>query len=204
MAPVVTWLGHASFRIEFEGKAIYIDPWKVKGGPKADLILITHTHFDHMSPDDIRSLSDEDTKVIGPKDLKEKVPEAIILSPGAVKTFGGIKIETHRAYNPKKEFHPKTNDWLGYVVDMAGYRVYHSGDTDVIPEMKDVGNIDVALLPIGGTYTMTPEEAAKAVSMIGPKTAIPMHWGDIIGSSSDAEKFKALASCKVVIQSPSH
>ena len=124
------------------------------------------------------------------------------MSPGDSRKEESIMIEAHRAYNLSKEFHPKDNNWVGYVVDIDGYRIYHSGDTDVIPEMRDIRDIDVALLPVGGTYTMTPEEAAEAVSMIKPKKVIPMHWGDIVGSRDDAERFKKLADCEVEILDP--
>lgn len=199
MVPRIDWLGHASFRIETEDKTIYIDPWKLKGGKKADLILVTHTHMDHFSEDDIKKISGPDTKIICTMDTKEGIRNLIKMSPGDRREEGGIMIEAHRAYNPSKKFHPMENNWIGYVLDIKGYRIYHSGDTDVIPEMDAVRDIDVALLPVGGTYTMTPEEAAEAVSMIKAKKAIPMHWGDIVGSREDAERFKKLADCEVEI-----
>ncbi len=199
MVPKIKWLGHASFRIETEDKTIYIDPWKLKGGKKADLILITHTHMDHFNEDDIKKASGPDTTIICSMDAKDGIRNLIRMSPGERREEEGIMIEAHRAYNPTKEFHPKEKNWNGYVVDIGGYRIYHSGDTDVIPEMKAVRDIDVALLPVGGTYTMTPEEAAEAVSMIKPKKAVPMHWGDIVGSRDDAERFKKLADCEVEI-----
>lgn len=199
MVPKIDWLGHASFRIETEDRIIYIDPWKLKGGKMADLILITHTHQDHFNEEDIRKISGPDTRIICTMDAKEGIRNLIKMSPGERREEGGIMIEAHRAYNPSKKFHPKENNWIGYVLDIKGYRIYHSGDTDVIPEMDGIKDIDVAMLPVGGTYTMTPEEAAEAVSMIKPKKVIPMHWGDIVGSREDAEKFKKLADCEVEI-----
>jgi L-ascorbate metabolism protein UlaG (beta-lactamase superfamily) len=163
--PKIVWLGHASFRIEHNGRTIFIDPWKLKGTTKADLILI------------------------GPSDVKPKLG-AINLKPGDAKDLGWVMVEAHRAYNPLKQFHPRTNDWLGYVIDLAGYRIYHCGDTDIIPEMADLRSIDVALIPVGGTYTMDPLEAVKAVAIFKPKLAIPMHWGDIIGDRTSADAFK--------------
>ncbi|MFW3146270.1 MAG: MBL fold metallo-hydrolase [Thermoplasmatota archaeon] len=203
MDPKITWLGHASFRIETEIGNIYIDPWKVQGSPKADYILITHSHFDHMSEEDIGKLRKSSTMIIGPADVAAKFPGTITLSPGESKKIGNITVEGHPAYNPKKEFHPGSNKWLGFVADIKGYRIYHSGDTDIIPEMKKVRDIDVALLPVGGTYTMTSKEAAEAVKILKPKKAIPMHWGDIIGGREDAENFKRIADCDVEILDPS-
>jgi len=202
MEPKIIWLGHASFLIESDAGNIYIDPWKLKGGLKADYILITHSHMDHMCEDDINKLRKDSTVIVGPHDVCEKLEGVVEIAPGDVKDLGKIKIEVHSAYNPKKEFHPISNNWVGFVVDLGGYRIYHSGDTDVIPEMKKIKNIDVALLPVGGTYTMTAEEAAEAVKVIGPKKAIPMHWGDIIGGREDAEKFKSIANCDVQILDP--
>jgi L-ascorbate metabolism protein UlaG (beta-lactamase superfamily) len=193
MEPKIIWLGHASFRIEHKGNIIYIDPWKLKDGPKADIILITHSHMDHYSEEDIGRIAKKDTVLIGPSDVKPKISMTHV-RPGDVKDLGWVKLEAHRAYNPNKQFHPKTNDWLGYVIDLGGYRIYHSGDTDIIAEMKDLRSIDVALMSIGGTYTMDPAEAAKAVSIFKPKLAIPMHWGDIIGDKSSADAFTKQSS----------
>jgi len=202
MEPRIIWLGHASFLIETDQGNIYIDPWKLKGGPKADLILVTHSHMDHLSEDDIKMIKKDGTVIVGPPDVAEKVPGTVVIGPGDMKNIGTFKVECHAAYNPKKEFHPSTNKWVGFVADIGGFRIYHSGDTDVIPEMKNIKNIDVALLPVGGTYTMTAEEAAEAVGLISPKKAIPMHWGDIIGGREDAEKFKKIAGCDVQILEP--
>lgn len=202
MEPRITWLGHASFRIDTDKGTLFIDPWKTKDQPKADMILVTHSHFDHLSEDDISALRKDGTMIMGPRDVKEKMPETIEISPGQRKELNGVVIEAYAAYNPKKEFHPREKGWLGYVVDIDGFRIYHSGDTDVIDEMNKLKDVDVALLPVGGTYTMTPEEAAKAVEMISPKRSIPMHWGDIIGGRDDALRFKELAKCKVDILEP--
>ena len=199
MQPKIEWLGHASFRIRSSKGIIYIDPWKTAGDPKADMIIVTHTHPDHLSEDDISRLRKKGTVIIGSKDVKDKVDGAVVLIPGGNKTISGITIEAVRAYNPAKDFHPKKNDWIGVVIDIDGYRIYHTGDTDIIPEMKDLKSIDVALIPVGGTYTMTCEEAAKAVKLFNPKKAVPMHWGDIIGGEDDAKRFKEIADCDVEI-----
>ncbi len=202
MEPRVYWLGHASFRIHSSYGIIYIDPWKTAGTPKADLIIVTHTHMDHLSEDDISKLKKENTIIIGSKDVTEQIPEAVTILPGENKNVGDVKIEAVRAYNPSKEYHPKANDWLGIILTVDGKRIYHTGDTDVIPEMNDVKDIDVLLIPVGGTYTMTAEESVEAVKIISPKKAIPMHWGDIVGGKADAEKFKELAPCDVEILEP--
>lgn len=205
MVPKIEWLGHASFRIIADRGTIYIDPWKVSTGPKADLILVTHSHHDHMCMDDIVRLSGPDTRVVGPADVASKIKRSYELRPRMYLEFpvkgraGPIKVEGYNAYNPKKRFHPMENGWLGLVVDLGGYRIYHSGDTDVIPEMEGIKDIDVALLPVGGTYTMTAKEAVEAVKVIRPKKAIPMHWGDIVGGRADAELFKKLCPCDVEI-----
>jgi len=205
MVPKIEWLGHASFRIISDQGIIYIDPWKVSSGPKADLILVTHSHHDHLSMDDIRRLSGPDTWVVGPADVASKMKKAHELRPRSYLEFpvkgkmGPIRVEGYNAYNPKKQFHPLANGWLGFVVDLGGFRIYHSGDTDVIPEMAGIRNIDVALLPVGGTYTMNPTEAVEAVKVIKPKKAIPMHWGDIVGGKADAELFKKLCPCEVEV-----
>jgi len=199
MEPKITWLGHASFMIESGGKVIYIDPWKLKDGPKADLLLITHSHFDHFSQEDIDKVAKDGTVVLAAKDVKPKGLDATPIVPGQVKDLGWARIEGHRAYNPAKQFHPKENDWLGFVIEVGGKRIYHSGDTDVIPEMKDLNGIDTALVPVGGTYTMDPAEAARAVAMFHPGEAIPMHWGDIVGDRASAEEFRKLSSVPVRI-----
>ncbi|MEA3558630.1 MAG: MBL fold metallo-hydrolase [Candidatus Thermoplasmatota archaeon] len=202
MEPRIIWLGHASFKIESENKRIYIDPWKTKNQPKADLILLTHSHPDHLSEEDVASLKKNGTVIMGPKDVGEKLPGTDVIRVGEKKEVGGIKVEAYPAYNLNKEFHPRANGWLGLVVDIGGFRIYHSGDTDVIEEMSAIDNIDVALLPVGGTYTMDPEEATQAVKKLSPKKAIPMHWGDIVGGKEDALKFKELADCEVEILEP--
>jgi len=202
MEPKIVWLGHASFRIESDHGIVYIDPWKLVKSVPADYILITHSHFDHLSLDDIKKIRKPDTIIVGPPDVAEQLDDVVKISPGDTKKVGRITVEGIRAYNPKKEFHPRNNNWLGYVVDVNGYRIYHSGDADVIPEMGGLNGVDVALLPVGGTYTMDPSEAAEAVKLIKPKKAIPMHWGDIIGGMENATEFSQLADCKVEILDP--
>lgn len=195
----IEWLGHASFRIVSAGKTIYIDPWKIQHPePKADLILISHSHFDHLSVDDVRKLSKPDTQIVCARDCAGQLAGRVhTLAPGQSVEVGGITIKGVRAYNPAKEFHPKAQNWLGFLVTIDGETIYYAGDTDLIPEMHELGPVDIALLPIGGTYTMSADEAARAAAAIKPRVkAIPYHYGDIVGSDADAEAFrKACTAC---------
>lgn len=198
----IEWLGHASFRITGEGKTIYIDPWKLGAkAPPADLILISHSHYDHLSPEDVAKISNPATRIICTRDSAEKLKgqKVRIVAPDETVHIGSIVIRTTRAYNSKKQFHPKENDWVGFMIVLGGEVIYYAGDTDLIPEMEALGKVDVALLPVGGTYTMTPEEAAEAVRTIKPVRAIPYHWGDIVGSIEDARRFQQLSPAPVEI-----
>ncbi|HOK55891.1 MAG TPA: MBL fold metallo-hydrolase [bacterium] len=192
MVEYIKWLGHASILISIGEKNIYVDPWKLKKDqPKADLILITHSHYDHFSPDDINKIIRNDTVIIGPHDiLKIKTGEKIEIKPGQETDLKWVKIKGVPAYNINKNFHPKSNNWCGYIIEIGGNKIYIAGDTDFIPEMKNIV-ADVVILPVGGTYTMTAEEAANAVNIIRPKIAIPYHFGDIVGSEKDAKFFSS-------------
>jgi len=195
---MIRWLGHASFL--FEGsKIIYADPWELKRGePKADIVLVTHDHFDHFSPADIAKVAKDTTVVVATKDSAAKLKDidVRIIKPGDRITAGGVEIEAVSAYNTNKQFHPKANGWVGYIFTLDGERIYQAGDTDLIPEMKSV-RADTVILPVGGTYTMTAKEAAEAVAWIKPKLAIPMHWGKVVGSAKDADEFARLCKCEV-------
>ena len=194
----VHWLGHASFKITGE-KIIYIDPYQIAGGETADIILITHDHYDHLSMDDIEKIMGEKTVVVAPASAGDAIKGNLKkVNPGDTLTIEGVEIQAVPAYNIGKEFHPRDKNYVGYVFKIGGVSYYHAGDTDYIPEMKDI-HVDVAFLPVGGTYTMNAEEAAKAAEDIKPKVAVPMHWGSIIGSEKDAEKFKSLCNCEVQI-----
>jgi len=203
----IHWLGHDTFRIEND-KIIYLDPIKLKGKlPKADLILITHDHHDHCSPDDVAKLVKGDTVIVTIAAAAQKLKGDVrLVKPGESLTVLGIPIETVPAYNVKKfrspgvPFHPKESGHVGFILTVGELRIYHAGDTDVIPEMDDI-ETDVALLPVGGTYTMTADEAAEAANRIKPKLAIPMHWGAIVGSAEDAQRFRDLCEVEVVILS---
>ncbi len=181
------------------GKNIWIDPFRVSNGdPRADILFITHAHGDHNSPGDIAKVVTPDTVVVGPPDCigSISVPEAkkVTVAPGETRTIEGISVEVVPAYNLDKPFHPRANNWVGYIITVGGRSVYHAGDTDRIPEMKNM-RVDVALLPVGGTYTMNAEEAAAAVNEdIKPRVAVPMHYGAVVGSDADAKRFAGLCS----------
>ncbi len=205
----VHWLGHDSFVLQGT-KTVILDPFQAKGDYKADLVLISHEHFDHMSVDDIARLSTPATKIIAAKQcesgLKQLTQEKTFVTPGSKVERLGVSVEAVPAYNvnkfraPDQPFHPKQDGKVGYIVNLDGVRFYHAGDTDAIPEIRQV-DVDVALLPVSGTYVMTAEEAAEAAKEMRVKVAVPMHWGKIVGSRADAEKFKKLIGsyCKVEI-----
>ena len=194
----VHWLGHASFKITGE-KIIYIDPYQIAGGETADIILITHDHYDHLSMDDIEKIMGEKTVVVAPASAGDAIKGNLKkVNPGDTLTIEGVEIQAVPAYNIGKEFHPRDKNYVGYVFKIGGVSYYHAGDTDYIPEMKDI-HVDVAFLPVGGTYTMNAEEAATAADIIGAGLTIPMHWGDIVGTRKDADDFKRLAKVRVEI-----
>lgn len=195
----IHWLGHDGFRIDAP-KTIYIDPFQIQPGPKADIILVTHAHHDHCSPEDIEKIRTEDTIIVTESDSAAKLTGDIkVLKPSETLTLAGIKIETVAAYNIDKKFHPKENGWLGFILETDDGRIYHSGDTDFIPEMEAI-QTDVALLPVSGTYVMTAEEAVQAALAIKPGLAIPMHYGAIVGDASDAKRFEKALEGKVEVK----
>jgi L-ascorbate metabolism protein UlaG (beta-lactamase superfamily) len=199
----IHWYGQSAFRFEDGSMQIYIDPFKLpsKGLPKADVILITHSHFDHFSPDDIEKIKKNQTTFFIPSDLSGKINgDYKIVKPDQEYQIGKIKIKTIPAYNLEKKFHPKSNNWVGYIVTLSnGLTIYHAGDTDTIPEMKEL-HVDIALMPVGGTYTMNAEEAAGIVNIFQPRIAIPMHYGSAVGTDKDAELFKKIVKSITVIK----
>ncbi len=203
MGITIQWLGHASFRICHQANVIYIDPWKLKDAPHdATLVLVSHNHYDHYSPQDIAKVSGPNTKLVAPPDVigKQKGGEAI--TNGLTIELENARLVGVAAYNPNKQFHPKASNWVGFVIELGSKRLYYAGDTDLTPEMKALKGIDMALLPVGGTYTMNATEAAEAVKSIKPKSAIPYHWGDIVGGRADAEKFAKATECDTKILTP--
>ena len=162
------------------------------GGPAADLILISHDHFDHCSPEDVKKIQTKDTIIVTEADSAQKLSGKVeVMKPGETKTTQGITIETVPSYNTNKDFHPKAKGWLGFIVTLNGVRLYHPGDADFIPEMKMI-QADIAFLPVSGTYVMTAEEAVEAAKALKPRIAIPIHYGAIVGTEDDAREFKKL------------
>jgi L-ascorbate metabolism protein UlaG (beta-lactamase superfamily) len=197
MLETVRWHGHATIRIEAGGSTIIIDPYGIKEKRPVDLVLITHSHYDHLSDADLDKVRGSATRFVGPADCRDRLgPKASVMVAGAtLEVLPGISIAAFPAYNLNKKFHPKDKGWLGYVITVDGVRYYVAGDTDRIPEMKDI-RCDVAFLPVGGTYTMTADEAAEAVGDIQPQVAVPIHWGTIVGSRTDAVRFTGLCGEK--------
>ncbi len=196
-------LYHSSIRINKE-KIIYIDPFKIdRNYNDADIIFITHDHYDHYSEEDIDKVINESTVIVIPEELLTKVlkkginKDAIVtVEPNKKYMVQGIKFETVPAYNTNKTFHPKENDWVGYVIELNDIRYYIAGDTDITEENKKV-KCDVAFVPVGGTYTMDFKEAAQLVNEIQPKVAVPIHYGSIVGTKQDAEEFIKLLHTNV-------
>jgi L-ascorbate metabolism protein UlaG (beta-lactamase superfamily) len=209
----VEWLGHSGFRVMAGRTTIYIDPYRVaEGAPPADLVLVTHGHYDHFSPQDIQAISHKHTWLIAPAAVAERVGGRVLsIAPGEViepEFAHGVSIGAVAAYNTSKRdadgkvFHAREAGWVGFDVNIRGERIYHAGDTDVIPEMDQVTGVDVALLPVSGVYVMTAEEAAEAARRIQPRLAVPMHWGENIGTKEDAERFAELTPVPVVLLEP--
>ncbi|NIA22740.1 MAG: MBL fold metallo-hydrolase [Proteobacteria bacterium] len=196
------WLGHDTFMIDYENKVIYFDPYQLKDGlPGADYIFITHSHYDHFSKDDIDKIVKNDTVFIGPADVISAIDKnkTVLAEIDETKELDSFSFKSIPAYNTNKEFHPKEKKWVGYILDIGGVKIYHAGDTDRIPEMKGLG-VDIALLPVSGTYVMTADEAAEAAMDIKPDIAIPMHYASIVGSRKDAERFAELLKDKVQVK----
>ena len=204
MSAEIRWIHHASFRLAGGEAVVYIDPWKLPAAAAdATAVFISHDHYDHCSPPDVAKVATADTVVVAPADAAGKFAGARVLAPGEKTIVGEAEIEAVAAYNVGKAFHPKANGWLGAVVSLGGVRIYYAGDTDRIAEMGELGAIDAALLPVGGTYTMDAAEAAAACADIGCKLAVPYHWGDIVGSESDARAFaSSVGGCDARVLQP--
>jgi len=195
----IVWLGHDGFRID-AGKTIYFDPYQIPDGPGADLILVTHEHFDHCSPEDVAKIQQSGSVVVTEKDSAANLSGDIrVVKVGDTLKIDNVTIEAVAAYNTNKDFHPQSKGWLGFIVEVDGVKVYHAGDTDFIPEMKDF-TTDIALLPVSGTYVMTADEAVEAALAIDPKVAIPMHYGAIVGRGEDAANFQKALKGKIEVR----
>jgi L-ascorbate metabolism protein UlaG (beta-lactamase superfamily) len=202
-------IAHDTFRIA-GSKVVYTDPFQVKDRDQADLVLLTHDHFDHLSLEDLKKVCAAKTRIVASTNCKDglkglEVAGIDYVSPGDHKRVDGVEIHAVPAYNvnkfkaPGQPFHPREHGGVGFVFEMDGTKIYHAGDTDFIPEMESI-NVDIALLPVSGTYVMTVEEAVEAVDAINPMIAVPMHYGAIVGSEEDAKHFKDLVRiCRVEI-----
>ncbi len=185
----IHWLGHDGIRID-GSTVVTIDPFRISSLKPSDIILISHEHFDHNSPEDVEKIRKSDTVILADATSAKKLQgEVRVVAPGDKLSVKGVEIEVGPAYNTNKDFHPRAAGMLSFVFKLDGVRYYHAGDTDFIPEMKQL-DVDVAFLPVSGTYVMTAEEAAQAARAINPKIAVPMHYGEIVGSESDAKRFQ--------------
>jgi L-ascorbate metabolism protein UlaG (beta-lactamase superfamily) len=189
----VKWLGHASFEIETHGSVIHIDPYVRAGdAKKADIILVTHDHFDHCDDESLRKISKPDTLIVSPHTASKKISlKARVVSVGDMLTHKGINVRVVPAYLSGSEHHPKGHG-VGYVIDAGESRVYHAGDTGHIPEMALIEEVTVALLPVGGPHTMTVDDAVRAAQMLGAEIVVPMHYGHFKDSNADISRLKHL------------
>lgn len=203
------WLGHDCFRLQLGDTILYTDPYKIEEGEKADIILSSHEHDDHCHVPSLKKLCSKETTLVTTPLSKEKVKDFSCkkkyMTPGDSITVGDINIDAVHAYNtnkfrsPGKPYHPKGKK-IGFILTINGTSVYFAGDTDVIDEMEDLGEIDIAMLPISGTYVMTVDEAVEAVKKINPEITIPMHVGKGIGSLEDTKEFKEKAGSHTVVK----
>jgi L-ascorbate metabolism protein UlaG (beta-lactamase superfamily) len=193
----VTWFRQAAFRWQGDGPVVYVDPWGVGDGVPADVILITHAHHDHFQPHEIERLRTPTTKLVAPRDVADELTGDVTpIEPGQAVEASGHKIEAVPAYTTADErldMHPKANGWVGYLFEFGGRSYYHAGDTDALTELESL-DPDVAMVPIGGTYTMDWEEAAGFVKAMEPRMAVPMHYGFVVCSPSHAGRFKKAAA----------
>jgi L-ascorbate metabolism protein UlaG (beta-lactamase superfamily) len=199
----IQWIGHSSMKVWTEDVVIYVDPRIFTDSPHdATAVLITHSHSDHYSRTHIIRASNDNTVFIAPPDVVQMYGSGQTIAPEQTIQLDGFSVTGVAAYNTNKPNHPKSNNWVGYIIELEGKRIYVAGDTDLTDEMKTLEDINVAILPVGGTYTMNATEAAEATHYINPELAIPYHWGSNIGRLSDAETFAEQAACPVKIMSP--
>jgi len=205
MVDNVSWLGHDSFRLS-GSQIIYIDPWHIAAGaPPADIILVTHEHADHFDKDDIARISQPATVIVGPAEVTAQVDgDTRTVAPGDTVAIAGVTVRAVPAYNTDKfrepgvVFHPRADAKVGYVVELDGTTYYHAGDTDVIDEMSEI-DVDVAMIPVSGTYVMTADEAARACGKLHAGVVVPMHYDTIVGSLAEAQHFAELCPLPVEI-----
>lgn len=199
-------LCHSSIKFD-KGQVIYFDPYKINENYNdADVIFVTHSHYDHFSEEDILKVKKETTKIVVPEDLYDRSTELgfderdiLVVKPNEEYIVNNIKFKTIPSYNINKNFHPKDNNWVGYIITIDNVSYYIAGDTDITEENKKV-KCDVAFVPIGGTYTMTAKEAANLVNEIKPKIAVPIHYGLIVGTKEDEEVFKSLVNENINVE----
>ncbi|MBI4261111.1 MAG: MBL fold metallo-hydrolase [Actinobacteria bacterium] len=192
-----TWYKQSGYRFEGDGLRVYIDPWELTDDLPADVVFITHAHFDHFSREDIERVSSSGTRIVAPHDVAAELSGDVTpVAPGDSLEVSGIRVQAVPAHNVlehRLEAHPKRNNWVGYVLSIGDATYYHAGDTDHLPELEAI-SAHVAFVPIGGDpYVMTPDEAGALVRAIGPRLAVPMHYGFVIGSPRDAEAFARAA-----------
>jgi L-ascorbate metabolism protein UlaG (beta-lactamase superfamily) len=189
-----TWYRQAAYRWAGDGVTVYIDPWQVpEGQDPADVIFLTHAHDDHFSPEDIDRVRKDDTTIVAPRDVASELSGAVTpVAPGGSGEAKGIRYQAVPAYNTLEErlsYHPKEKGWVGYLLSLGGQDVYHAGDTDHLPELESISTA-AAFVPVGGTFTMDPGQAAGLVKAMRPGVAVPMHYGFLCGSAADAERFR--------------
>jgi L-ascorbate metabolism protein UlaG (beta-lactamase superfamily) len=189
-----TWFKQSAYRWDGDGATVYIDPWGVpEGAPEADVIFITHAHDDHFQPEEIQRLTKKDTQIVAPRDIAAELSGNVRpVAPGDTVEAGGIKGQAVPAYNiaeERLEMHPKANGWVGYVLQLGDATYYHAGDTDHLTDLETISP-QVAFVPVGGTFTMDASEAAGLIRIMSPQLAVPMHYGFVVGSPADAERFR--------------
>lgn len=207
MLKEIECLGHSTIKFKSNGKTIYIDPYNLKETKNdADIIFITHNHYDHYSPEDIKKIKNEDTIIVATEDLYTNILNLgfsainiVTVKPNNNYQIENIKFITTPSYNINKTYHPKENEWVGYIIEIDNIKYYIAGDTDAIEENTKI-KCDVAFIPVGGTYTMDFKEAAKFINEIKPKIAVPIHYGSIVGTKQDAEDFKMLLESTIICE----
>lgn len=202
MTENITLFTQNSIRIKTPGKTVYIDPFRMREEPHdADIIFITHDHHDHYSPEDIAMVAGKDTVIVLPEKMAgtDTGMRTVTVKAGESGEINGLAFEAVPAYNNLKPFHMKNAGWVGYILSVDGRRIYVAGDTDLNEDNKKI-KCDIALVPIGGKFTMDAKEAARLINIIKPETVIPTHYGGIVGSEADAEKFASLVEPPIKVE----